>query len=140
MNCVAPGHTVGSKVRPLPVVDVAGSERLLQVVLESLRRSPSITMPRGKFAKQDDLWKAMIFQSGNMTRHRSCYFKIMASILETSACSRTSTLVIKSLQWMLRMVRRQRWWKRSRDGEGFLQVNVERDLATLVLMQLAHHL
>ena len=68
MNCVAPGHTVGSKFRPLPVVDVAGSERLLQVVLESLRRSPSITMARGQFAKQDDLCKAMIFQSGNMTR------------------------------------------------------------------------
>ena len=25
VNCVVPGHTVGSKVRPLPVVDVAGS-------------------------------------------------------------------------------------------------------------------
>ena len=68
MNCVAPGHTVGNKVRPLPVVDVAGSERLLHIVLESLRRSSSITMARGQFAKQDDLWKAMIFQSGNMTR------------------------------------------------------------------------
>ena len=44
---------------------------------------------------------------------RSWYFKIMASMLGTSACSRTSTLVMKSLQWMLRMVRRQRWWKRS---------------------------
>ena len=67
MNYVAPGHTVGSKVRPLPVVDVAGNERLLQVVLVSLLRSPSITMARGQFAKHDDLWKAMIFQSGNMT-------------------------------------------------------------------------
>ena len=46
--------------------------------------------------------------------HRSWYFKIMASMLETSASSRTSTLVMKSLQWMLRMVRKQRWWKRSR--------------------------
>ena len=46
--------------------------------------------------------------------HRSWYFKIMASMLETSASSRTSTLVIKSLQWMLRMVRRQQRWKRSR--------------------------
>ena len=59
---------VGSKVRPLPVVDVAGSERLLQVVLESLLRSPFITMARGQFAKHDDLWKATIFQSGNVTR------------------------------------------------------------------------
>ena len=68
MNCVAPGHTVGSKVTPPSVVDVAGSERLLQVVLESLLRSPSITMARRQFAKHDDLWKAMIFQSGNVTR------------------------------------------------------------------------
>ena len=43
--------------------------------------------------------------------HRSWYFKIKASMLETSACSRTSTLVINSVQRMLRMVRRQRWWK-----------------------------
>ena len=40
---MAPGHTVSSKVRPLPVVDVAGSERL-QAVLESLLTTPSLTM------------------------------------------------------------------------------------------------
>ena len=59
------------------------------------------------------LW-SMLQAAGQWPAHRSWYFKIMASILETSACSRTSTLVIKSLQWMLRMVRKQRWWKRSR--------------------------
>ena len=62
-----PGHTVSSKVRPLPVVDVAGSERLLQAVLESLLRSPSLTMATGKFAKHDNLWEAVVFHSGNMT-------------------------------------------------------------------------
>ena len=41
--------------------------------------------------------------------HRRWYFKIMASMLQTSACSRNSTLVMKALQWMLRMVRRHRW-------------------------------
>ena len=64
---MAPGHTVFSKVRLLLVVDVAGSERLLQVVLESLLWSPSLTMASGEFAEQDDLWKAMVFHSGNMT-------------------------------------------------------------------------
>ena len=67
MDCVAPGHTVSSKVRPLPVVDVAGSERLLQAVLESLLRSPSLTMARGQFTEHDNLWEAMVFHSGNIT-------------------------------------------------------------------------
>ena len=67
MDCVAPGHTVSGKVRPLLVVDVAGSERLLQVVLESLLWSPSLTMASGEFAEQDDLWKAMVFHTGNVT-------------------------------------------------------------------------
>ena len=64
---MAPGHTVSSKVRPLLVVDVAGSERLLQVVLESLLWSPSLTMASGEFAEQDDPWTSMVFHSGNMT-------------------------------------------------------------------------
>ena len=67
VDCVAPGHTVSSKVRPLPVVDVAGSERLLSAVLDSLLWSPSLTMASGKFAKHNDLWEAMVFHSGNMT-------------------------------------------------------------------------
>ena len=71
VNCVAPGHTVGSKVRPLPVVDAAGSERLLQVILESLLRSPSITMARGQFAKQDDL--SLSFISSFDFKHRTSY-------------------------------------------------------------------
>ena len=62
----AEGHTVSSKVRPLPVVDVAGSERLLQAVLESLLRSPSLTMARRQFVEHDHLWEAMVFHSGNM--------------------------------------------------------------------------
>ena len=45
---------------------------------------------------------------------RSCDFSSMASILVSFACSRTSTFVTNSLQWMLRMVRRQRWCKLSR--------------------------
>ena len=60
---MAPGHTVSSKVRPLLVVDVAGGERALQAVLESLLWSPSLTMASGEFAVQDDLWKAMVFHS-----------------------------------------------------------------------------
>lgn len=64
---MVPGHVVRSKVRPLLVVDVAGSEQLLQAVLESLLWSPSLMMASGKFAKHDDLWKAMVFHSGNMS-------------------------------------------------------------------------
>ena len=64
---MVPGHTVSSKVRPLLVVDVAGIERLLQAVFESLLWSPSLTMGSGKFAEHDHLWKAMVFHSGNMT-------------------------------------------------------------------------
>ena len=67
VDCVAPGHTVSSKVRPLLVVHVAGGESLLQAVLQSLLWSPSLTMASGKFAKPDDLWEAMVFHSGNMT-------------------------------------------------------------------------
>ena len=52
---MAPGHTVSSKVRPLLVVIVAGGEQLLQVVLESLLWSPSLTMASGEFAEHDDL-------------------------------------------------------------------------------------
>ena len=62
---MAPGHTVSSKVRLLPVVDVAGSERLLQTVLESLLWSPSLTMASGKFAEHDDFWEAMVFHNGH---------------------------------------------------------------------------
>ena len=64
---MAPGHMVSSKVRPLPVVDVAGSEGLLQAVLEWLLRSVSLTTARGQFTEHDNLWEAMIFQSGNIT-------------------------------------------------------------------------
>ena len=60
---MAPGHTVSSKVRPLPVVDIAGSERLL----ESLLCSFSLTMARGQFAEHEDVWEAMVIHSGNMT-------------------------------------------------------------------------
>ena len=67
VDCVARGHTVSWKVRPLPVVNVAGSEQLLQAVLESLLRSPFLTMASGKFADHDNLWEAMVFLSGNMT-------------------------------------------------------------------------
>ena len=37
------------------MIDVAGSERLLQAVLESLLRSPSLTMATGKFAEHTTL-------------------------------------------------------------------------------------
>ena len=105
-----PGHVVRSKVRPLLVVDVAGSEQLLQAVLESLLWSPSLTMASGKFAEHDHLWKAMVFHSGNMTSPSELVFQDHGfDAGKTSACSKTSTLVMKSLQWMLRMVRRQRW-------------------------------
>ncbi len=45
--------------------------------------------------------------------HRSCTLRTMASILIASANSRTLVLATKSLQRMPRIVRRQRWWKRS---------------------------
>ena len=67
MDCVAPGHTVSSKVRPLLVDDVAGGERFLQAFLESLLWSPSLTMVSGEFAEHEDLWKAMIVHPANMT-------------------------------------------------------------------------
>ena len=37
------------------MIDVAGSERLLQAVLESLLRSPSLMMATGKFAEHKTL-------------------------------------------------------------------------------------
>ena len=64
---MALGHTVSSKVRPLPVVDVAGSVGLLKAVLEWLLWSISLTRARGQFTEHDNLWEAMIFKSGNMT-------------------------------------------------------------------------
>ena len=75
MDCVAPGLTVNSKVRPLLVVDVAGGERLLQAVLESLLWSPFLTMVSVEFVVQDHLWKAMVFNSGNMTSPSELIFQ-----------------------------------------------------------------
>ena len=66
------GHTFSSKVRPLPVVGVAGSERLLQTLLESLLWSPSLTMASGKFAEHDDLWEAMVFHDGLLRTREKC--------------------------------------------------------------------
>ena len=69
---MAPGHMVSSMVRPLLVVDVAGSERLLQAVLESLLWSPSLTMASGKFTKHDDLWEVMVFHDGHLRTQGKC--------------------------------------------------------------------
>ena len=74
MDCVAPGHMV-SKVRPLLVVDVAGGEQFLQALLESLLWSPSLTMVSGELAEHEDLWKAMIFHSANMTSPSELVFQ-----------------------------------------------------------------
>ena len=85
VDCVAPGHTVRSKVRPLPVVDVAGSERLLQAVLESLLWSPFLTMASGKFAEHDDLWReAMVFHDGHLRTRGKC--TTFLSVLSLPEC------------------------------------------------------
>jgi hypothetical protein len=47
---VAPGLTVSNKYRPLVVVNVAGTEGLLEGVFEALLRCPSVTVTSGKFA------------------------------------------------------------------------------------------
>ena len=73
---MAQDQTVSSKVRPLPVVDVAGGERLFQAVLESLLWSPSLRMASGEFAVHDDFRKARVFHSKNMTSPSELVFQV----------------------------------------------------------------
>ena len=64
VDCMAPGHTVSSLGQ---TTACAGSEGLLEAVLEWLLWSVSLTRATGQFTEHDNLWEAMIFQSGNMT-------------------------------------------------------------------------
>ena len=65
----------------------------------------------GKPENMPDKWSFIL---ETCPADRSLKQNNMASILGVSACSRTMMFVTKSLQWMFRMMRRQRWWKRSR--------------------------
>ena len=67
MDDVVPGVAVSSESRPLAMVNVAGTEGLLQRVFEALLWCPSVTVAGGKLAIQDYLGQAMIVHSGNMT-------------------------------------------------------------------------
>ena len=58
---VAPG--VSSQSRPLAMVNVAGTEGLLQGVLITFLWCPSVTVASGKFALQGYLGQAMITHS-----------------------------------------------------------------------------
>ena len=64
---VAPSVAVSSQSRPLAMVNMAGTEGLLQRVFEALLWCPSVTVAGGKLAIQDYLGQAMIVHSGNMT-------------------------------------------------------------------------
>ena len=64
---VAPGVAVSSQSRPLAVVNVAGTEGLLQGVFVSLLWCPSVTVASGKLAIQDYLGQAMIVHPGDMS-------------------------------------------------------------------------
>ena len=101
---MAPGHTVSSKVRPLLVVDVAGGERfLLQALLESLLWSPSLTMVSGELAEHEDLWKAMIFHSANISSPSELVFQDDGYEAGNLGLLYEFDAGDDSLQWMLRM-------------------------------------
>ena len=97
---VAPGHTVSS----WPMLQVVSD--FFRLSLNRFFEAPLSQWPvRPEFAVHDDLWKTSVFNSGNMTSPSELILQDHGpSMLETSACSRTSTLVMKSLQWMLRSV------------------------------------
>jgi hypothetical protein len=99
-------HSLWSKLQALSDFLVASLYRLFGAPLS---RWPEESSPyKMLFGKR---WSSIL---ETCPAHRSFVKINMASILGVSACSRTMMFVTKSLQWMLRMVRRQRWWKRSR--------------------------
>lgn len=77
---------------------------------------------------------------------RRCDFNSGASRLMVSVCTSTSIFVVKSLQWMLRMVRRHCWWKCSSrrswwwystyDSEPYRRVVTTTARYTLILVPL----
>ena len=91
MDGSTPGLTLSSKCRPLVVVNVAGTESLLEGVFKTFLWCPSVTVASGEFTIQGYLGQAMAPILETCPAHRSCDFSNMASMLVISARSRTST-------------------------------------------------
>ena len=105
---VTPSVVVVCRGRPLAVVKVASTKTFPQGVFEALLCYSSVALDSRKFTIQCDLWQVVFFHPGDMP------FLTHAAV-PSAGWPRCSTLLTTSyLQWILRMVRRQRRWKRSR--------------------------
>ena len=96
VDCVAPGVSVSGHVRPLQALYVSHIERLLEAVFVAFLKCPSVTIASGEFAIKTTLGRRWSSILDTWPAHWSLYFSRMASMLGTSACSRTSTFVMNS--------------------------------------------
>ena len=66
MDSAAPGLTVSSKCRPLVVVNVVGTEGLLEGVFKTFLWCPSVSVASGEFTIHGYLGQVMVSNFGDM--------------------------------------------------------------------------
>ena len=113
VDCASLGLAIGSYVGPLAVINFAGAE-VLQRSPVSFLRTPASRWPEDSSPNRVCFGRRWPSTRAMRPTQRNCTFNSISSMLMVSACLSTTTLVTQSFHWILRMERRQRWWKRSR--------------------------